>query len=180
MGLGWTYKGYKLKKLPDECIGFVYCIHYTDGTKYIGKKLAKTTFMLPALKNGEPREFSKRVNRIIRRDENGNIVKGKKAVGIKGKMEAWDVLDTETSWISYKGSSKHCKGKTILTKVITHLCTNKLSMSYLETKELFAVDATINDKYINDCVAGSYWDNCLDGLYTGPVDNGGLFDGTDN
>ena len=38
----WTYKGKKLKEIPDEYEGFVYLItNKKTGQKYVGKKLAK-------------------------------------------------------------------------------------------------------------------------------------------
>ena len=38
----WTYKGKKIKEIPDEYEGFVYLItNKKTGQKYVGKKLAK-------------------------------------------------------------------------------------------------------------------------------------------
>lgn len=52
----WTYNNQPIETLPDDCVGFVYCIeNLTNGRKYIGKKLAKfskTTYKTVKLKNG--------------------------------------------------------------------------------------------------------------------------------
>lgn len=40
--MNWLYKSKPLDRLPVDVIGFVYIIYYTDGTKYLGKKLAKS------------------------------------------------------------------------------------------------------------------------------------------
>jgi len=82
----------------------------------------------------------------------------------------------ETNWRTYNGSSKLVKDKTILSKVIMYLTKDKRSMSYLEVKELMAVDASVNPSYVNENIGGKYFENVLDGVYTGSVDiRGGLF-----
>jgi len=52
----WLYQGIVVEQLPEDCIGFVYCItNIVSGRKYIGKKLAKfskTTYKTVKLKNG--------------------------------------------------------------------------------------------------------------------------------
>ena len=141
----WIYNTHKITKLPEEVIGFVYCIYYTDGTKYIGKKLAKSERRKKPLKG-------MRVN-------------------------AKRMVMTEHKWRDYEGSSKLTDDLTIQTKVITHLCTNKRSMSYIEVKELMLNEALESDKYMNNNISGTYFDNCLDGLYTGVVPEHCLFKG---
>ena len=42
--MDWSYKGKKITRLPPEVVGFVYMIYYTNGQKYIGKKLAKDKY----------------------------------------------------------------------------------------------------------------------------------------
>ena len=71
---------------------------------------------------------------------------------------------TESKWKTYEGSSKLSKGKTIKTKVIMHLTKDKRSMTYLEQKELMAVNATVNKSYLNENIGGKFFDNCLDGV----------------
>ena len=37
----WTYNGLEVHNIPYNATGFVYCIHFVDGTRYYGKKNAK-------------------------------------------------------------------------------------------------------------------------------------------
>ncbi len=82
----------------------------------------------------------------------------------------------ETNWKVYNSSSKLVEGKTIQSKVILYLTKDKRSMSYLEVKELMSVDASVNPEYVNENIGGKYFDNVLDGVYTGEVNQKGLFD----
>ena len=51
MFMNWTHQGKPIKKLPEDCIGFVYQItNTTNGRMYIGKKLAKFKKSRPPLK----------------------------------------------------------------------------------------------------------------------------------
>ena len=149
----WSYKGYEVDELP-ECIrGFVYEIHYTNGKRYIGSKVVRSELTKPLGK----RELEARTD---------------KRQSVKKKVV------TESKWKTYEGSTKLSEGLTILTKEITHLCTDKRSMTYIEQRELFKVDATVNPDYLNENIGGKFFDNCLDSLYDGPVNvQGGLFDG---
>ena len=133
----WIYNGHKITKLPEEVVGFIYCIYYTDGTKYIGKKLAKSERRKKPLKG-------MRVN-------------------------AKRMVMTEHKWKCYVGSSKLVEDKTISSKHILHLCTNKRSMTYLEVKELMMRHVLETDTYMNNNINGNWFDNCLDGLYVGEV-----------
>jgi hypothetical protein len=84
----------------------------------------------------------------------------------------------ESKWRDYEGSSKLTKDKVILSKVILYLTTSKRTMTYLEQRELFQIDAATNPNYVNENIGGKFYDNCLDGLYEGSVNTtGGLFDG---
>ncbi len=142
--MDWQYKGYTVTELPDEIVGFVYCIYYTNGKKYIGKKLTKKQVRL------KPRKTD--------------------------RINARRVVERDSGWREYQGSSKHTKGLEIHSKVILHLCTSKRTVTYLEEKELFAVDAPANPEYINETIGRRYYDNCLDGLYTGNIEiHKGLF-----
>jgi len=86
----------------------------------------------------------------------------------------------ESNWKSYKGSSKLTEDKVILNKVILYLTTSKRTMTYLEQRELFSVDAAANPSYVNENIGGKFFDNALEGLYEGTVNiTGGLFDGHD-
>ena len=109
-------------------------------------------------------------SKVVRSD-----VKVKPLVGMR--KNAVRKVTKESKWKTYEGSTKLSEGLTIQSKVITHLCTDKRSMTYLEQKELFLVDAIMNKEYLNENIGGKFFDNCLDGLYEGSINiQGGLFD----
>ena len=109
-------------------------------------------------------------SKVVRSD-----VKVKPLVGMR--KNAVRRVTKESKWKTYEGSTKLSDGLTIQSKVITHLCTDKRSMTYLEQKELFLVDAIMNKEYLNENIGGKFFDNCLDGLYEGSINiQGGLFD----
>lgn len=143
--MGWLYQGKQLNKLPDGVIGFVYCIYYTNNKKYIGKKLAVSERKKPL---------------------------GKKELALQtdGRLKKHKHVTIETNWQSYNGSTKESEGLTILSKVITHLCTNKMSLTYLEASEMIKNDVLFRDDYLNKNILGKFYDNALDGLYK-PEDN---------
>lgn len=148
----WLYNAKKITRLPEGVVGFIYIIYYTDGTKYIGKKLARS-----------PRKK--------------NFGKKKLAEMTDSRLKKYEMVMTEHPWKTYEGSSEENEGKTIVTKHILHLCTNKLSLSYLETKELFLVDAPMNENYNNKVIGKHYWDNALDGMFKGVIPEQCLFKG---
>ena len=64
----WTFKGKKIKEIPDEYEGFVYLItNKKTGQKYIGKKLAKFKTTKPPLKGkkNKRRGTKKAIGRTI-------------------------------------------------------------------------------------------------------------------
>jgi hypothetical protein len=114
--LTWTYKGSIVNELPEECVGFVYCItNTTSGRQYIGKKLAKfskTTYKTVKLKNGT-----------------------KKKKKIRSKIDS--------DWQEYYGSNLELNtdvlklGKEQFTREILHYCKSKAVCSYIEALEQF-------------------------------------------
>jgi intein/homing endonuclease len=101
----------------------------------------------------------------------------RKAKPLKGmRKNARRVIERETEWREYEGSSEETKGLEIHSKVILHLCTSKRTMTYLEEKELFNVDAPSNPSFRNKTIGKRYFDNCLDGLYEGDINTRSLFD----
>ena len=142
--MDWIYKGNVITKLEKPIIGFIYCIHYTNGKKYIGKKLVRSE---------------------------------RKVKPLKGmRKNARRVVEKVLPWREYEGSSENTKGLEIHSKVITHLCTSKRTLTYLEERELFKVDAPANKDYINETIGRRYYDNCLDGVYEGDINTRSLFD----
>ena len=89
---------------------------------------------------------------------------------LKGmRVNAKRMVMTEHNWNDYIGSSKLVEDKTIQSKHILHLCTNKRSMTYLEVKELMSREVLETDTYMNNNINGNWFDNCMDGLYVGEV-----------
>ncbi len=124
----WTYQSAEVLELPEDCIGFVYCITNTvTGRRYIGKKLAKfskTTYKTVKLKNGT-----------------------KKKKKIRSKIDS--------DWQEYYGSSVELSkdidalGKDKFTREILHYCKSKAETSYVEAREQFDRKVLESDDYYN-------------------------------
>ena len=114
--MSWYYQNAVVETLPEECIGFVYCItNSITGRKYIGKKLAKfskTTYKTVKLKNGT-----------------------KKKKKIRSKIDS--------DWQDYYGSNIELNkdveilGKDKFLREILYYCTSKAQCSYIEAREQF-------------------------------------------
>lgn len=80
------------------------------------------------------------------------------------RKNAKRIVWKESDWKKYTGSSKEAIGKPILRKEILELAVSKRALTYLETKLLFEKDVLFDDKCLNDCIGGKFWNNCLDPL----------------
>ena len=114
--MSWIFENNQIESLPEECIGFVYCItNNLTGRKYIGKKLAK---------------FSKTTYRIVKQ-KNGT----KKKKRIRSKIES--------DWQQYYGSNIELNqdiknlGSDKFTREILYYCRSKAECSYIEAREQF-------------------------------------------
>ena len=126
--MSWTYQGQNVTELPEDCVGYVYCIeNLTNGRKYIGKKLAKfskTTYKTIKLKNGT-----------------------KKKKKIRGKIDS-DLQE-------YYGSSVELNaditklGKENFKREILHYCKSKAVCSYIEVREQFDRKVLESTDYYN-------------------------------
>ena len=124
----WHYYGAVVDSLPEDCVGFVYCITNTvTGKMYIGKKLAKfskTKIKTVTLKNGK-----------------------KKKKKIKSK--------TDSDWQEYYGSNIELNkdveqlGKENFLREILYYCKSKAETSYIEAREQFNRKVLESDNYYN-------------------------------
>ena len=124
----WTYQGQVINELPEDCVGFVYCItNIASGRQYIGKKLAKfskTTYKTVKLKNGT-----------------------KKKKKIRSKIDS--------DWQEYYGSSPNLTadintlGKENFSREILYYCKSKAETSYIEAREQFDRKVLESNEYYN-------------------------------
>ena len=126
--MSWTYQGQLVTELPDDCVGYVYCITNTvNGKKYIGKKLAK---------------FSKVTYKTVKL-KNGN----KKRKRIKSKIDS--------DWLTYYGSNTQLNedvsklGTDKFKREILHYCKSKAECSYIEAKLQFEHRVLESDDWYN-------------------------------
>ena len=126
--MSWYYQGQEVTELPEDCVGYVYCItNLTNNRKYIGKKLAKfskTTYKVVKLKNGK-----------------------KKRQKIRSKIAS--------DWQEYYGSSKELTadiaqiGKENFKREILFYCSSKAECSYIEARTQFERKVLESDDYYN-------------------------------
>ena len=126
--MAWLYENLFVEQLPEDCVGFVYCItNNISGRQYIGKKLAKfskTTYKIVKLKNGNKRRKK-----------------------IKSKVDS--------DWQQYTGSNIELNkdieqlGIENFTRQILYYCRSKAECSYFEAREQFNRRVLESDDYYN-------------------------------
>lgn len=133
----WVYKGKEIHSHEDllpGCTDFVYEITYTNGQRYIGKKTIRSMRRL------KPTKAQLKIRKNYVRKEMKNL-----------------------PFVNYEGS--HDKDDLeVLTKEIIYQCGTKKAATYLETGLLFHYDCIFDDSYVNENIAGTHFDNSLDGL----------------
>ena len=126
--MNWYYQEIEVVNLPEDIIGYVYCItNLTNNRKYIGKKLAKfskTTYKTVTQKNGT-----------------------KKKKKIRTKIDS--------DWKDYYGSSPELskdvesQGKDNFKREILYYCKSKSECSYVEAREQFTHKVLESTDYYN-------------------------------
>ena len=124
----WFYLNIPVETLPEDCVGFVYCItNLTNNRKYIGKKLGK---------------FSKTTYKTI-----------KQKIGIKKKKKIRSKIDSD--WREYYGSSPELTadveklGTDNFVREILFYCRSKSECSYIEAREQFSRRVLESQDYYN-------------------------------
>lgn len=144
--MNWVYGKSEITTIPEgDWYGFIYSIEYTDGTKYIGMKTFYSFTTLPALKTGIPRPNSTRVGK------NRN-----------GKRDYFDIVQKESNWQQYTGSSKDIGNRSVKAKYIIELAHSKRYLTYLEVKHLMINEVLESDTYLNSNILGKFFDNIKD------------------
>jgi len=165
----WTYKGKEVTNLPPGKIGFVYVTHYSDGSFYIGKKLARSDRISPVSLHKKPRPYKIVKKLIVRSQMTGKILTKKKEIaaakrrGVPAKMESYYIVPTEHKWREYEGSSDIKDGYTLVAKEITAWCNTERAMTFIETDLQFRTGSLFDVKCLNRNILGKFYPNVLDG-----------------
>ena len=124
----WYYQDTPVETLPDDYVGFVYCItNNLTGRKYIGKKLAK---------------FSKTTYKTVKQKN-----------GIKKRKKIRSKIDSD--WREYWSSSDELKkdiaslGQDSFTREILFYCKSKSECTYIEARTQFERKVLESDDYYN-------------------------------
>jgi len=168
----WIYEDKEIHSHDDLdplCSDIVYCITYTDGSLYIGKKTVRSHSVLPTRKT-KGRLNARLITRHVLRDEDGKIITSKaarkaaRARGLKAKAEFYEEVFTDKPFLKYEGSSAETEGYEIARKDIIYQCAGKKTATYLEAMLLFNENAIFDDQYLNSNILGTMFDNSLDDL----------------
>ena len=141
----WYYEGKEITSHDDlhpDCTDFVYKITYESGKKYLGKKTVKS------LRRLKPTKKQLAIRKNFKRVEIKNL-----------------------PFLNYKGSSEETELEIVSIKEILFQCSSKRTSTYIETALLFETDAIFNEKYLNKNIQGCYFDNALDGLLPGDIND---------
>lgn len=142
----WTYENKEVTDLSnivnenDTVEGFVYCIEFSNGKKYIGKK----NFFHTVKKKLGKKELSKITDK---------------------RLKDYKIVKRESDWLKYNGSSRKIKedlqkGVEPVKKEILLLASSKKELTYLETQCLFCNKVLEKgDEYYNDNILGKFYRN---------------------
>ena len=131
-----------IEDMPKGAYGFIYRIRFVDGTQYIGKKNIYGTRTLKARKDGKPHV--------------GTIDNVWKNTG-KGYRQKYDIVQVESNWKIYCGSSSQCKIRVPDYREILDYAYNKYQLTYREAEALFFYQVLEDETYLNDNILGSFY-----------------------
>jgi len=131
-----------INDMPPNVHGFIYRIRFVDGTQYIGKKNVYSTRTVVARKNGKPRD---------------NVVDTVWKNTGKGFRQKYEVIQVESNWKSYCGSSKECQNRVPVKREILDYAFNKYQLTYKETEALFFYQVLEDNTYLNDNILGKFF-----------------------
>jgi len=166
MNIPWEYKGEIISTPPTNGQNFVYELTFESGKKYIGKKAFYSITTKKAKKSGVPRMGSVRIKKIKYYDEDGkSITKTRaKVLGIKGVLEPFDLLSSESDWRNYTGSIRLLEDPNLIRKEILYVTKNEVSATYLELKEIILKDALFSREYLNANILGKFYKSVEQGF----------------
>ena len=145
-----------LVDLPEDAMGFIYCIYnLTTGKDYIGKKNLRAWKQVSKKKYEELDKLGFRV----KRHKNKSKSKAGKPVWVYSAL-------LETDWQSYTGSNKelneHIKRGDTIRKVIWEVSECPKKLTFLEFEALVKLDVLRdNEKYYNGNILGKFFPNDL-------------------
>lgn len=130
----WTYNKQPmltLEDFPEDVIGFIYKVEFSNGMKYIGKKGLYSHTTKPPLKG------KKRRRKVTKEST------WKKYFGSLQKHEDF---------------AKIKRGGIMVTdRKILYLCTTKWDMTYYETRFQFISDCLLRENYYNRNILGKFY-----------------------
>lgn len=140
--MNWKYKGKEVsnvKQLPENAIGFIYRLKFSDGRDYIGRKGLYSTRKKPLGKRALSQVTDKR-------------------------KKKYEVIVKESDWAKYTSSNLTIKERlkdgsiTLESKEILRICFTEKQMTYYETQMLFCFGVLENGgEYYNDNILGKFF-----------------------
>lgn len=155
----WLYNNKEVTKaiqLPQDAVGFVYCIHnLSNGKDYIGKKNLYCWKVVSEKKYEEAKSQGLQVERHKNKSKS------------KPGSPVWVYkVRTESDWLKYVGSNKDLqkdiKNGDKIKKVIVNTANCTKQLTYLEVEAQIKMEVLRkNDKFYNQNILGKFWPNDL-------------------
>ena len=131
-----------IEDFEEYTMGFVYLIDFSDGTKYLGKKVLYTQLWIP--RGNSLKKHPKSVK--VKSRNTGN-----------GYRKVYDLVIRESSWKTYKGSSSETAKRTPIKRTILAKAYSERELTYLETKYLFLHNVLEDEAFLNGNILGKFF-----------------------